>query len=134
MLGKANSTDLNQLGIAYYNHRNFAKALEFYRRSAAIESDAAPLFNMGLVFNDPEVSQDLDAADAYRRALALKPDYERAKERLETYQAESSFHSPSQRTLPRRRGWFNQTTCFSSTSAHSKFSRLTQLSRSRNWT
>ena len=34
---------------------------------------------MGLVFNDSGVAQDVDATDAYRRALALNPDHERAK-------------------------------------------------------
>ena len=34
VLGKADSNDLNLLGIAYKNHGNFAKALEYYRRSA----------------------------------------------------------------------------------------------------
>ena len=82
-LGNANSTDLNHLGIAYHNHENFAKAVEFYRRSAAESPDTAPLFNMGLVFSHAEVSQDADAADAYRRALDLNPKYEKAKERLE---------------------------------------------------
>src|SRR5260370_24913679 len=65
-LRTANSTNLHQLGIAYYNHKNFAKALEFYLRSLAIKSDVAPLFNMGLVFNDQEVARKADAAVAYR--------------------------------------------------------------------
>ncbi|MBN2594853.1 MAG: tetratricopeptide repeat protein [Sedimentisphaerales bacterium] len=82
-LGEATSTDLNQLGNAYYNHKNFAKALEQYRLSVETEPSVYPLFNMGLVFNDPEVSQDADAADAYRRALVIEPDYERAKEMLD---------------------------------------------------
>ena len=82
-VGAANSNDLNSLGIAYHNHKNFGKALEFYRLSAATELNAAALFNMGLVFSDPEVSQDADAADAYRRVLALNPDHKRANERLE---------------------------------------------------
>jgi hypothetical protein len=81
-LGKASGTDLNQLGIAYHNHKNYGKALEFYRLSAATEPGFAPFFNMGLVFNDPEISQDVDAADAYRRALVLKPDYERGQKEL----------------------------------------------------
>ena len=83
VLGEANSTDMNQLGIAYHNLHNYAKAVEFYSRSATLAPDTAPFFNMGLVFNDREVSQDADAADAYRRALALNPGYERAKEQLE---------------------------------------------------
>jgi tetratricopeptide (TPR) repeat protein len=82
-LGKATSTDLNQLGIAYYSHRNFAKALECYRFSADSESDTAPLFNMGLVFAHPDISQDIDAVDAYRRALLLNPRYDQAKQQLE---------------------------------------------------
>lgn len=82
-LGEMNGTDLNCLGIAYHNHGNFAKAVEFYRLSAAKLSDASPLFNMGLVFGHPEVSQDADAADAYRRALALKSDYEPARKSLD---------------------------------------------------
>jgi tetratricopeptide (TPR) repeat protein len=85
-LGEANATDLNILGVGYFKNRDLAKALEFCRLSADAESDTAyrPLLGMGMLFSDPEVSQDADAADAYRRALALKPDYEPAKERLDT--------------------------------------------------
>ena len=83
-IDEARWTDLNELGIAYYNHKNFAKALEYYRFAAKAEPSIYPWFNMGLVFNDPEVSQDADAADAYRHALTLNPDYGPAKERLET--------------------------------------------------
>ena len=39
---------------------------------------------MGLAFSQPELSQDADAADAYRRALALNPDYELARKHLAT--------------------------------------------------
>ena len=73
------------LGIAYYNSKppNFAKALEFYRLAATNDPDTAYFFNMGLVFNDAQISQDADAADAFRRALLLNPSYEKAKERLD---------------------------------------------------
>lgn len=81
--GEASGYDLNMLGIAYYNHGNYAKAVYFYRLSTEKLKDPAPLFNMGLVFNNPEVSQDVDAIDAYRRALVLNPDHQRAKEQLE---------------------------------------------------
>ena len=57
-LGEMSGTDLNCLGIAYNNHGNYAKAVEFYRQSAAESEDTSALFNMGLVFNHPEVSQD----------------------------------------------------------------------------
>ena len=83
-LDNATWTDLNELGIAYYNYKNFAKALEYYRLSAKTEQSIYSLYNMGLVFNNRKVSQDSDAVDAYRLALALQPDYEPAKERLGT--------------------------------------------------
>ena len=83
VLGKADSNDLNLLGIAYKNHGNFAKALEYYRRSALASPITAPLFNMGLVFQHPDVSQDVDATDAFRRALLLDPSYDKAKEQVE---------------------------------------------------
>lgn len=81
--GEANGSDLTWLGIAYNYHSNYAKAIHFYHLSYAKLEDTAPLFNMGLVFNNPEVSQNVDAADAYRRALALNPDHQRAKKQLE---------------------------------------------------
>ena len=81
--GEANGSDLTWLGIAYNYHGNYAKAIHFYHLSYVKLEDTAPLFNMGLVFNNPDVSQKVDAADAYRRALALNPDHQRAKEQLE---------------------------------------------------
>jgi cytochrome c-type biogenesis protein CcmH/NrfG len=82
-LEAADSNDLNQLGIAHHNHRNMARALVFYRLAAAIDTNPSALFNMGLVFNDPEVSQDADASDAFRRVLSIDPSHKRAPERLE---------------------------------------------------
>lgn len=82
-LGQANANDLNMLGMAHHAQKNYAKALEYYYRSALSASSATPLFNMGLVFNDPEVSQDADAVDAYRRAIELDPNFERAKKQLD---------------------------------------------------
>jgi tetratricopeptide (TPR) repeat protein len=83
-LGVATWHDIVLLGIAHHNHRDLAKALKYYRLSAAAKPDAVPWVNLALVYSDPELSQDADAADAYRRALALKPDYELAKELLDT--------------------------------------------------
>jgi tetratricopeptide (TPR) repeat protein len=81
-LEKATSTDVNQIGIAHYTGKNYGKALAFYRMSALMKPDTAPYFNLGLVFNDAEVSQDADAADAYRRALRINPAYTKAQEKL----------------------------------------------------
>jgi tetratricopeptide (TPR) repeat protein len=65
-LGEANSYDMNQLGIVYYNLGNYAKAVEFYRHSAALAPDVASLFNIGL--SHSEVSQDADAAAPIRNS------------------------------------------------------------------
>ncbi len=86
-LEEASGNDFNQLGIAYHNHKDFAKAVEYYRRSYEINPSVCPLYNMGLVFNDPEVSRDLDAADAYHRALAVQPGYANAQNMLEKTKA-----------------------------------------------
>lgn len=82
-LGVATWHDLNQLGIAHHNHRDLAKALKYYRLSAAREPDAVPWFNLALVYSDPEISQDADAADSCRCALSVAPDYAPARELLE---------------------------------------------------
>jgi len=81
-LGKASAHDLNALGIAHWNRNHFHNAIEYYRRSAAMEGGAAPRFNLGLVFSHAEVSQETDAVDAYRRALEVQPGYEPAERQL----------------------------------------------------
>lgn len=82
LLDELDGNDLNRLGIAHHDQKNYSRALEYYHRSAISLQDPAPLFNMALVFSDPEVSQDVDAADSYRRALELQPDYQPAKDGL----------------------------------------------------
>jgi tetratricopeptide (TPR) repeat protein len=82
-LDKADTHDLNALGIAYYNQKDFAAAIECYRFAAAAGRNPSALFNMGLVFSDREVSQDLDASDAYRRVLLIDPSNTRAAQCLE---------------------------------------------------
>ncbi len=86
-LDKASAADLNRLGIIHHDNKNYSRALEFYRASAVMEDWTAPYFNMGLVYNDPEVSQDADAADAYRRALLIDATYQKANAELETTKA-----------------------------------------------
>lgn len=81
-LNEASGNDLNLLGNAHRNNGNNAKAVECYRRSFAKSPKVEPLFNMGLVFADPELSQDADAADVHRRALKLNPNYDGSKKQL----------------------------------------------------
>lgn len=81
--GKADANDLNQIGIAAYYKKDFARAIEFYHLSIAAKPSTAPLFNLALIYNDPEVSQDVDATDCLGRALMLDPNYKDGKDRLE---------------------------------------------------
>jgi len=80
--GEIRTNDLNPLGIAYYKKKDHHKAIHCYRRFAALDSGPTGYFNLGLALSAPEVSQDADAVDAWRRALEKDPTYERAKERL----------------------------------------------------
>lgn len=82
--GTANTHDLIRLGNLYFNSkRDFGRAIQVYRHATAVGSSAVAYYNLGLVFSNPEVSQDLDAADAYRRALEVQPDYALAKQQLD---------------------------------------------------
>jgi tetratricopeptide (TPR) repeat protein len=78
-LGTANAGDLNNLGIAYFRQKNFGKAIEYYRLSIHNNPTAATLHNLGLVYGENEISQDVDAADAYLQAIAIEPKYQPAE-------------------------------------------------------
>lgn len=82
-IGQADSHDLNQIGIAAFNKKDFGRAIEFYHLSIAAQPSTAPLFNLALIYNDPEISQDVDATDCLRRALLLDPNYKIGKDKLE---------------------------------------------------
>jgi len=69
--------ELNRIGILYHEKKDFYAALRYYRRVA--KESTAGLFNLGLVFNTPEVSQQADAIDVWRRVLKIDPNNERAK-------------------------------------------------------
>jgi tetratricopeptide (TPR) repeat protein len=82
--GSANTHDLIRLGNLYFNSkRDFGRAIQVYRHATAVGPSAVAYYNLGLAFSNPEVSQDLDAADAYRQALAVQPDYALAKQQLD---------------------------------------------------
>jgi tetratricopeptide (TPR) repeat protein len=109
-LGQANSYDLNSLGTAHLQKEHFSRAIEYYSRSAALDPHPAPYFNLALVYSHRRVLQDLDAVDSLHRALRLKPDHARAKERLSELtgwlenQARNS--SKTGQTLLDRDEWF----------------------------
>lgn len=80
--GEASGYDLNQLGIAHWRKKHFFRAIEYYRKSASAQIGPAAFFNLALVYNHAEVSQDVDAIDALKKALELDPGYERASTKL----------------------------------------------------
>lgn len=82
------SNDLNLLGIAYWElqPKNCEKAIENYRLSYEADPTPSPMFNMGLAFEYDEISQDIDAADAYKRALGHDPAYDPAIKGLQRVQ------------------------------------------------
>lgn len=69
---------LNRLGILHHDRKDFYLAIQYYRKVAAKSSSPAGFFNLGLAFNEPEVSQDVDAVDAWRRVIERDPGHERA--------------------------------------------------------
>jgi hypothetical protein len=53
-------------------------SLHYYIKSTTLEKHAFRYGNLGLIYERPELAQYLDASDAYRRALSIGPDDERA--------------------------------------------------------
>ena len=82
MKGELNTSDLNTLGIAYHNRKDYHKAIQCYQRYAVSDKTPIGYFNLGLALSAPEVSQDADAVDAWRRALARSPGYDNAQNSL----------------------------------------------------
>ncbi len=81
-LGETDGDDMNLLGIAHWRKKHFAKAIEYYLRSAKLDAGPYPYFNLALVYSHSEVSQDIDASDSLRRAIAVTADYQPAIKKL----------------------------------------------------
>jgi tetratricopeptide (TPR) repeat protein len=77
-LDDLNIYQTNRIGILYHNKKELYTAIRYYRRVAEDGSGPSGFFNLGLVFNEPEIGQRADAVDAWRRALDEDPDYDRA--------------------------------------------------------
>jgi tetratricopeptide (TPR) repeat protein len=82
--GTASPYDLNQLGISYQKTGLYSQAIEAYKASLGENPDWAVLYNLGLIHADDEISQDADAADYFRLALELNPDYKAALSQFES--------------------------------------------------
>jgi len=73
---------LNRLGGLHYRNKNFFEAIKIWEKNVN-EPSSVSLYNLGLAFNHPEVSQDADAIDIWRLTLKRKPDYEKAQEKID---------------------------------------------------
>lgn len=76
------SLQMNRLGILHYRKNHFHEAIKYWRDNAFVADHPASLFNLGLVYNHPQVSQDADAVDMWRLVLQRFPDYEPPKKSL----------------------------------------------------
>jgi len=73
---------LNRLGNLHYRSKKFLDAIKYLCRNILSDTDPATLFNLGLVYNHPEISQDADAIDMWRLTRKRFPDYEIASEKI----------------------------------------------------
>lgn len=78
----SDSTLLNGLAVAYGHAGRFAEAEPLLRRALELD-DELPLTWLNLGVCMQAQSRTKDAADAYREALRLQPDFARAREYLE---------------------------------------------------
>lgn len=73
---------LNRLGILHYQNKNYLQAINAWEQNLN-SPDGASLFNLGLAFNNSEVSQDVDAIDVWRIAIERNVMVDRSKENIE---------------------------------------------------
>jgi len=73
---------LNRIGILHYKSKNYFEAIKYWATDAMSSADPANLFNLGLVYNRPEVSQDADAVDMWRLALKRFPEFTKSSDRV----------------------------------------------------
>jgi tetratricopeptide (TPR) repeat protein len=76
------SLQLNRFGNLHYKKKHFYDAIKYWQRDVTFSKSAASLFNLGLAYNQPEVSQYADAVDIWRLTARRFPDYKRPIEEL----------------------------------------------------
>jgi len=111
-LAALSSIQMNRFGILHYRRNQFYEAIKYWQQAAASSADPASLFNLGLVYNHPEVSRDADAVDMWRLTVQRFPSYERAVQslagvlpRLLTLARNARLHGE---TLLPQDQWFSQ--------------------------
>lgn len=73
---------LNRIGILYYQNKNYFQAINAWEKNLNAPAGAS-LFNLGLAFNNPEVSQDVDAIDIWRIAIERNVMVDKSQENIE---------------------------------------------------
>jgi hypothetical protein len=82
--GWLTSNQLNRLGIRHYTNKSFFDAIKYWGRNIHSNATASNLFNLGLAYNHPEVSQDADAIDIWRLTQKRFPEYKHAPEKVKS--------------------------------------------------
>lgn len=70
------SLQLNRLGNLHFRNNNYFEAIKYWKRDVECSGSRASRFNIGLAYNQPNISQYVDAIDMWRLALRYHPDYE----------------------------------------------------------
>jgi tetratricopeptide (TPR) repeat protein len=81
--GVLEADEINRLGIEYHNRKEYYRAIIYFRKYALETPGPIGYFNLGLAYNAREIGQDLDAIDAWRRALARDPAYAKAQSSID---------------------------------------------------
>lgn len=74
---------INKIGILYYQQKNYLMSIKYWqkiKKSSLLFKDS--LFNLGLAYKQPELSQKADSVDVWRYLLKIYPDQENAIEGL----------------------------------------------------
>ncbi len=73
----------NRIGILHYQKKNFFEAIKYYQQNVSSSAyGRASLFNLGLVYNQREMSQNADAVDMWRLLLKRHQGYSPAQEQI----------------------------------------------------
>lgn len=68
------ANDFHGCGNAYFHQKLFRHAARAYQKAIELYPSRGRFINLGLTLSRPEISQDLDAADAYQRSFLLDGD------------------------------------------------------------
>ena len=77
------SYQLNYYGIIHHRSGRPHEAIKYWRLAAAISNHPSSRFNLGLAYNNDQISQDADAIDMWRWTLRKWPDYEPPKKEIQ---------------------------------------------------